>query len=127
MAVSQATANATNSSSQGNSDFARGVTEFNSITLPTSAANAIGFDYRGFSGGSIEVDGACTITWYRNSHSKHQSLTQPIAACDEEGAAIPGLVFAAAGEAELPISLFGKPWIYPVATVGRGAVLCLKK
>ncbi len=127
MAVTAITMSPANGTSNANSNFARGGIESDSFTLPTSAANAKGFDFRGFSGGSIEVAGACTIQWYRNMNAAHQAGTTPIAARDSEGALIPDLVFAGAGEAELPISLFGKPWIYPISNNAVAATVFLKK
>lgn len=129
MAISQAAANAANSSSEASSNFARSTTEFGSITMPLVAAlaDAIGFDFRGHSGGSIQVNGACVITWYAQAHSLHASGATPVAAGDGAVAAITQ-TFAAAGIAELPVSLFGKPWIYPISdTAARTALISLKK
>jgi hypothetical protein len=130
MAVTNAVSDSENSTSNANSSFARGTTEFASITLPATAADAICFDFRGFSGGSIKLSGACTITWYGDTCSSRKALGTPVAAYD---GSIPPVaivqVIGAAGIYDLPPGLFGKAIIAPVASSGTPptAVITLKK
>lgn len=130
MAVVAGVANSQVSSGAGNTDFARSVMEFNQVTLPSDPASAVIFDFSGFSGGSIELSGACTITWYASSRSKAFAATTPTAAYN--GAEPPVAIvqtIPGAGVYELPLSLFGKPMIAPIVSSGTPplAVVSLKR
>ena len=132
MAVTNATASAVagiNPPGTG-TNFARATTELVPFVIPSTAASAVLIDFRGFSGGSIEVDGACTITWYACSRTNALALATPTAAFD--GSPTPVAVtqvLASAGVYELPVTLFGKPVIAPLVSAGTppNAIVTLKR
>lgn len=131
MATTILTVNNAINPGQGNSDFARTQVETDLFALPTSAGDAKFFDKSQFSGLSIYVSAACTLTFYgctktamRASTTGNTATAVPL--YDKTGTAI-SVTIPAEGIVNLNPELFSMPYIAPVSGGAANAILIATK